>query len=80
MSLIAELKRRNVFRVGVAYAMVGWLLGGRFRQRAWRIVLAFRHSQSGFASRTIWNGWLLRNHSLGPTGTLRTRLSMKHQP
>ena len=26
MSLIAELKRRNVFRVGVAYAIVGWLL------------------------------------------------------
>ncbi len=25
-SLIAELKRRNVFRVGVAYAIVGWLL------------------------------------------------------
>ncbi len=26
MSFIAELKRRNVFRVGVAYAIVGWLL------------------------------------------------------
>jgi TolB-like protein len=26
MSLISELKRRNVFRVGVAYAIVGWLL------------------------------------------------------
>jgi TolB-like protein/Tfp pilus assembly protein PilF len=26
MSLIAELRRRNVFRVGVAYAIVGWLL------------------------------------------------------
>jgi len=26
MSLIAELKRRNVFRVAVAYAIVGWLL------------------------------------------------------
>jgi serine/threonine-protein kinase len=26
MPLIAELKRRNVFRVGVAYAIVGWLL------------------------------------------------------
>ena len=26
MALIAELKRRNVFRVGVAYAIVGWLL------------------------------------------------------
>ncbi len=26
MSLIAELKRRNVFRVGLAYAIVGWLL------------------------------------------------------
>ena len=26
MSLIAELKRRNVYRVGVAYAIVGWLL------------------------------------------------------
>ncbi len=26
MSLIAELKRRNVFRVGVAYAIVSWLL------------------------------------------------------
>jgi TolB-like protein/Tfp pilus assembly protein PilF len=26
MSIIAELKRRNVFRVGVAYAIVGWLL------------------------------------------------------
>ena len=25
-SLIAELKRRNVFRVGVAYAIVAWLL------------------------------------------------------
>ncbi len=25
MSLIAELKRRNVFRVGVAYAIVSWL-------------------------------------------------------
>ncbi|MBW2541495.1 MAG: hypothetical protein JRF15_05325 [Deltaproteobacteria bacterium] len=24
--LIAELKRRNVFRVGVAYAIFGWLL------------------------------------------------------
>jgi hypothetical protein len=24
MSLIAELKRRNVFRVGVAYAIVAW--------------------------------------------------------
>ena len=32
MSLIAELKRRNVFRVGVAYAIVAWLLdGGGFR-------------------------------------------------
>ena len=26
MSLIAELKRRNVFRVGAAYAVVGWLV------------------------------------------------------
>ncbi len=26
MPLIAELKRRNVFRVGVAYAIVAWLL------------------------------------------------------
>ena len=26
MSLIAELKRRNVFRVGVAYGIAGWLL------------------------------------------------------
>ena len=26
MSLIAELKRRNVFRVGVAYAIMAWLL------------------------------------------------------
>ena len=26
MALIAELKRRNVFRVGAAYAIVGWLL------------------------------------------------------
>jgi len=26
MSFFAELKRRNVFRVGVAYAFVGWLL------------------------------------------------------
>jgi len=26
LSLIAELKRRNVFRVGVAYAIVAWLL------------------------------------------------------
>ena len=26
MSLIAELKRRNVFRVGVAYAIVAWIL------------------------------------------------------
>ena len=25
MSLIAELKRRNVFRVGVAYAIVAWV-------------------------------------------------------
>ena len=26
MSLIKELKRRNVFRVGLAYLVVGWLL------------------------------------------------------
>ncbi len=26
MPLIAELKRRNVFRVGAAYAIVAWLL------------------------------------------------------
>ena len=26
MSLITELKRRNVFRVGVAYGLVAWLL------------------------------------------------------
>ena len=26
MSLIAELKRRNVFRVGATYGIVGWLL------------------------------------------------------
>lgn len=26
MSLIAELKRRNVFKVGIAYAIVAWLL------------------------------------------------------
>lgn len=26
MSLYSELKRRNVFRVGVAYAVVAWLL------------------------------------------------------
>jgi hypothetical protein len=26
MSLITELKRRNVFRVGAAYGIVGWLL------------------------------------------------------
>ena len=26
MSLIAELKRRNVFRVGAAYAIVAWLV------------------------------------------------------
>ncbi len=26
MSFIAELKRRNVFRVGIAYAVTGWLL------------------------------------------------------
>ena len=26
MALMTELKRRNVFRVGAAYAIVGWLL------------------------------------------------------
>ncbi|MBW2694346.1 MAG: adenylyl cyclase, partial [Deltaproteobacteria bacterium] len=26
MGLIAELKRRNVFRVGAAYAIVAWIL------------------------------------------------------
>ena len=26
MSLIKELKRRNVFRVGVAYVIIAWLL------------------------------------------------------
>ena len=26
MSLVAELKRRNVFRVAAAYLVVGWLL------------------------------------------------------
>lgn len=26
MSLISELKRRNVFRVGAAYVVVAWLL------------------------------------------------------
>jgi hypothetical protein len=26
MSFIEELKRRNVFRAGIAYAVVGWLL------------------------------------------------------
>ena len=26
MSFIKELKRRNVFRVAIAYAIVGWLL------------------------------------------------------
>ena len=26
MSLFAELKRRNVFRVGIAYVVGGWLL------------------------------------------------------
>ncbi len=26
MSFFEELKRRNVFRVGIAYAVVGWLL------------------------------------------------------
>ena len=26
MSLLSELKRRNVYRVGVAYAIVAWVL------------------------------------------------------
>ena len=26
MSLVEEIKRRNVFRVGIAYTIVGWLL------------------------------------------------------
>ena len=26
MSLLAELKRRNVFRMGIAYAVVAWVL------------------------------------------------------
>ncbi len=26
MSIIAELKRRNVFRVGIAYAVLGWVV------------------------------------------------------
>ena len=26
MTFVAELKRRNVFRVGIAYALMGWLL------------------------------------------------------
>lgn len=26
MSLIAELKRRNVFHVGIAYAVTAWLI------------------------------------------------------
>ncbi len=26
MSFIRELKRRNVFRVGMAYAVIGWLV------------------------------------------------------
>ncbi|MDH3841913.1 MAG: hypothetical protein OES35_13445, partial [Chromatiales bacterium] len=26
MSFLAELKRRNVFRVGIAYALMGWLV------------------------------------------------------
>jgi Tfp pilus assembly protein PilO len=26
MSLFAELKRRNVVRVGIAYAVIGWIL------------------------------------------------------
>ena len=28
MSFFAELKRRNVFRVAAAYAVVAWLLAG----------------------------------------------------
>ena len=26
MGFVAELKRRNVFRVGIAYAAVGWVI------------------------------------------------------
>ena len=26
MSFVAELKRRNVFRVGIAYVLMGWVL------------------------------------------------------
>ena len=27
MSLFEELKRRNVFRVGIAYLVLGWVVG-----------------------------------------------------
>jgi hypothetical protein len=29
MSIFQELKRRNVFRVGIAYVLLGWVVGYR---------------------------------------------------
>ena len=49
MSLIAELERRNVFRVGAAYAVVGWplvevALVGRQGLEPWTLGLKARCS------------------------------------
>ena len=58
MSLIAELKRRNVFRVGVAYAIVGWLLVEVARWPALLAGLVLLPSEFSLVSRLGDDTWL----------------------
>ena len=64
-NFFAELKRRNVYKVAVAYAVVAWLLiqAGSilvpdFRSPAWVMKVFVAWWPSGFRSRWCWRGRL----------------------
>ena len=59
----AELKRRNVYKVAVAYAVVAWLLIQAcvdsvpdLRSAGWVMKVLSRLCSSGFRSRSFWPG------------------------
>jgi len=80
-NLFAELKRRNVFRVGIAYGVVGWLLVQvtayavpAFSMPLWVNTVVFYFILIGFPVALLF-AWAFE---LTPEGLKKTREVKKH--
>lgn len=58
MTLFAELKRRNVFRVGAAYVIISWLLLQVGEYQGSALAETAEPAGSGLASRTKINAMI----------------------